>query len=88
MNNKKNTFKEYVSIFDRYGTMDYNEHETIDDAINCLEYGSNECLIMDIAVINIPKKEMVWYQEFLGKQECQSRVDEFISIYILNEARL
>jgi hypothetical protein len=72
----------FVSIFDRFGVTDYNEHDTIKDAIKSLEYGSDEGLIMDIAVIETSTKKMVWYQKFLGKPECQAKVDKFVKHYL------
>ena len=72
----------FVSIFDRFGVTDYNEHDTIKDAIKSLEYGSDEGLIMDIAVIETSTKKMVWYQKFLGKPECQAKVDRFVKHYL------
>lgn len=72
----------FVSIFDRFGVTDYNEHNTIEDAIKSLEYGSDEGLIMDIAVIETKTKQMVWYQKFLGKAECQAKVDRFVKHYL------
>ena len=69
----------FVSIFDRFGVTGYNEHNTMEDAIKSLEYGSDEGLIMDIAVIKMSTKQMVWYQEFLGKTKCQEKVDRFIN---------
>jgi hypothetical protein len=72
----------FVSIFDRFGVTDYNEHDTIEDAIKSLEYGSDEGLIMDIAVIETSIKNMVWYQKFLGKPECQAKVDRFVKHYL------
>ena len=59
----------FVSIFDRFGVTGYNEHDTIEDAIKSLGYGSDEGLIMDIAVIETKNKQMVWYKKFLVKQE-------------------
>lgn len=73
---------DFVSIFDRFGVTDYNEHNTIEDAIKSLEYGSDEGLIMDIAVIETKTKQMVWYQKFLGKAECQAKVDSFVNNYL------
>jgi len=72
----------FVSIFDRFGVTDFNEHDTIEDAIKSLEYGSDEGLIMDIAVIETKTKQMVWYQKFLGKPECQAKVDRFVKHYL------
>ena len=72
----------FVSIFDRFGVTDYNEHDTIEDAVKSLEYGSDEGLIMDIAVIETKTKKMVWYQKFLGKPECKTKVDWFIQHYL------
>lgn len=72
----------FVSIFDRFGVTDYNEHDTIEDAIKSLEYGSDEGLIMDIAVIETKTKQMIWYQKFLGKAECQAKVDRFVKHYL------
>lgn len=72
----------FVSIFDRFGVTDYNEHDTIENAIKSLEYGSDEGLIMDIAVIETKTKQMVWYQKFLGKPECQAKVDRFVKHYL------
>jgi len=72
----------FVSIFDRFGVTCYNEHDTIDDAIKSLEYGSDEGLIMDIAVIETKTKQMVWYQKFLGKHECKAKVDMFVQHYL------
>lgn len=72
----------FVSIFDRFGVMGYNEHDTIEDAIKSLEYGSDEGLIMDIAIIETSTKKMVWYQKFLGKSECQAKVDRFVKHYL------
>ena len=72
----------FVSIFDRFGVTDYNEHNTIEEAIKSLKYGSDEGLIMDIAVIEAKTKQMVWYQKFLGKPECQAKVDRFVKHYL------
>lgn len=76
---KVNIGSDFVSIFDRFGVTCYNEHNTMEDAIKSLEYGSDEGLIMDIAVIKMSTKQMVWYQEFLGKTKCQEKVDRFIN---------
>ena len=72
----------FVSIFDRFGVTDYNEHDTLEDAIKSLEYGSDEGLIMDIAVIETKTKKMVWYKKFLGKPECRVKVDRFVKHYL------
>ena len=72
----------FVSIFDRLGVMDYNEHDTIEEAVKSLEYGSDEGLIMDIAIIEIKTKKMVWYQKFLGKPECVAKSDNFIKKHL------
>jgi hypothetical protein len=72
----------FVSIFDRLGVTGYNEHDTIEDAIQSLKYGSDEGLIMDIAVIETKTKKMIWYQKFLGKPECKSKVDRFVKHYL------
>ena len=72
----------FVSIFDRFGVTGYNEHNTIKEAIKSLQYGSDEGLIMDIAVIETKTKKMVWYQKFLGKPECKAKVDWFIQHYL------
>jgi hypothetical protein len=77
-----NISKPFVSIFDRLGVTDYNEHDTIKDAIKSLEYGSDEGLIMDIAIIQTSTKKMVWYKKFLGKAECKAKVDMFIKKYL------
>jgi len=70
----------FVSIFDRFGVTDYNEHDTIKDAIKSLEYGSDEGFIMDIAVIETSTKKMVWYQKFLGKPIANQKLIGSLSI--------
>jgi len=72
----------FVSIFDRFGVTDYNEHETLEEAVKSLKYGSDEGLIMDIAIIETKTRAMVWYQKFLGKRECKANVDMFIKDYL------
>lgn len=71
----------FVSIFDRFGVTGYNEHKTLEEAVKSLEHGSDEGLLMDIAVIETKTKKMVWYQRFLGKPECQAKVDRFNKHY-------
>ena len=68
----------YISIFDRIGVTDYNEHNTKEDAVKSLKYGSDNGLIMPIAVIDSNNK-IVWYEDFLGESECKSKVDIFIN---------
>jgi len=68
----------FISIFDRFGVEGYNEHSSLEEAIKSLEYGSNEGLIMDIAIIEVKTGDMVWFSDFLGKEECQERVNEII----------
>ena len=72
----------FVSLFDSFGCTDYNEHKNIEDAIKSLEHGSDEGLIMSIAVIETKSKQMVWHEKFLGKPECQAKVDRFVKNYL------
>ena len=71
----------FVSIYKRWGINGYNEHDTKERAIRSLEDLSDEGLIISVAVIEIATKKMVWYQEVVGKAECQQMVDRFINRY-------
>ena len=68
----------FIAIADRYRVEQYEEFDTKEDALRFLEYGSDEGMHMDIAVIDCSTNEMVWYKNYLGKKECQNRVDRFI----------
>lgn len=80
--NKINIKGPFISLYTRYGVEGYDEHETKKDAIRKLAYGSDEGLIMDIAVIEVATKKMVWYKDFLGKEICQDRVNKFVSKHL------
>ena len=73
----------FVALADRYGCEHSEECDSKDEAIRFLEYGSDEGMHMDIAVINCSTNEMVWFKEYLGKKECQERVNRFISKHSL-----
>jgi len=76
--NNKTINEVFVSLYSRFGAIDFFENETIDEAINQLKSGSDQGLIMEIAVIETSTKKMVWFSDFLGESECQQRVDEFV----------
>jgi hypothetical protein len=69
----------FIALADRYGAEQYHEFDSKEDALSFLEYGSDNGEHMDIAVIDCKTNKMVWYKGFLGKKECQNRVD--LSIY-------
>ena len=73
----------FVALADRYGVEHYEECHSKEEAIKFLEYGSGEGMHMDITVINCSTNKMVWYNDYLGKKECQKRVDMFIAKHSL-----
>ena len=72
----------FIALADRYGAEQYNKFESKKDALSFLQYGLDCGEHMDIAVIDCSTNKMVWYKDFLGKDECQDRVNEFIERHI------
>lgn len=73
----------FVALADRYMVENYYKFDTLEEAVRFLEDGSDKCEHMDIAVIDCLTNKMVWYKDFLGKRECQERVNRFIAKYSL-----
>ena len=68
----------FVSIYDRFSVEDYGEHDTMESAVNQLLHGEDAGMCMPIAVIDIKQRKMVWFHDFIGKQECEARVGSFL----------
>lgn len=77
MSETKNT-GEFVSIFDIHAAQQHEYHETFEDALLFLTDGSDKGLIMDIAIVEVKSKKMVWFQDFLSQEVCQNRVNDFL----------
>lgn len=85
MNNKNSKLNkhtvicsDFVCLYDMFTAECYDEHDTKESAINQLLHGDNECLCMPIAVIDIKQRKMVWFHDYIGKKECESRVNLFL----------
>ena len=76
----------FVALADRYGSENYEEFDSKEEAVRFLEYGSDENMHMDIAVIDCSTNEMVWYEDYLGKEECQERVNRFVAKHSLQHS--
>lgn len=73
----------FIALACRYGCEYYKECDSKGEAVKFLEYGSDEDIHMDIAVIDCSTNKMVWYKDYLGKKECQERVNRFIAKHSL-----
>jgi hypothetical protein len=78
----------FVALADRHGSENYEEFDSKEEAVRFLEYGSDEGMHMDIAVIDCSTNEMVWHEDYLGEKECQERVNRFIAKHSLQRLRL
>lgn len=67
----------FIALFSRYSQLDYLEFTSMEEAVSFLEGAADEGQCMPIAVIS-EKMKMIWYDVFLGKDECQKRVNEFL----------
>lgn len=67
----------YLAIFDRYGVTDHEEFSSLEDAKKFLLFAGDDGMIMDIGVVDTNTNELVWYNDYLGEEECKQKIDLF-----------
>lgn len=77
----------FVSLYDRFGVEEYDEHDKKEDAIEQLLYGADEGLCIPIAVIDIKQRKMVWFNDFIGENDCNVRVNLFLQNHTIGSQR-
>ena len=70
--------KVFISVYFRYYKLETEVHDSIEQAISSLEYGSDYGELLPVAVIDNSNGEMVWYCEFLGEYESSEIVKYII----------
>lgn len=74
----KNNKRKFIALYDRYSATKHKSYTTKKDATGFLKHQANGKGVAAIAVINVAKKQMVWYVRYLGATACQQKVDRFI----------
>jgi len=73
----------FIALYSRYMNVDYQEVDSFDEANIILQSGSDNGDCMPIAIIDGSTNKMVWFEEYIGENECQQRVNEFLSQHCL-----
>jgi hypothetical protein len=68
----------FIALYSRFMSLDYQEADSFDDANIILQSGSYNGDCMPIAIIDVDTNKMVWFEEYIGKEECQEKVNEFL----------
>jgi hypothetical protein len=69
----------FIALYSRFMNVDYQEADSFDEANSILQSGSNNGDCMPIAIIDGNSNKMVWFEEYIGENECQERVNKFLS---------
>lgn len=69
----------YIALFSKNYRIGYKKEDSYDAARDFLQSKSDARYCIPVAIIECEKKELVWFEKPLGRDECQSRVDEFIN---------
>jgi hypothetical protein len=68
----------FIALYSRFMNVDYQEVDSFDDANSILQSGSANGDCMPIAIIDGNTNKMVWFEEYIGKDECQEMVNAFL----------
>lgn len=71
----------FAAVYYRFYSMGYSLHNTKQEAIDALEAGSEHGYIMDVLVCELSSKEMVWFKEFVGEENCKKDLAKFLRLY-------
>ncbi len=74
----------FIALYSRFISVDYQEADSFDEANSILQSGSDNGDCMPIAIIEGNTNKMVWFEEYIGENECQQRVNEFLSKHCHN----
>lgn len=66
----------YISLVYRHYSSDTEEHDTLEDAIKFIENGEDYGHWFGVAVIH--ENKMVWFNDFITKEEAQKKVDKHL----------
>lgn len=72
----------FIALYSIHMSIDYQEFDNFDDAMSMLNFGSDTGQCMPIAIFDNHTNEIVWFEQFLGEEECKKVVDNYlIGIY-------
>ena len=73
--------KMYAAIYMRYYVQEFNEWETLEEAINFLNTGNDEGFLLPIAIVNTKTKGIEWKANNFPNQERES-IQKFIKEHL------
>lgn len=74
----KNNYS-FIALYSRFYNLEFYETDSFDEASSILQNGSDTGNCMPIAIIDGNTNKMVWFHDFIGEDECQKRVNDFLN---------
>jgi hypothetical protein len=76
----------YIAIYSRHYRLDYDEFDTLQEAIDFLEVGDEYETMFSLAVVETETKKIVWYHDMflISKADIEEAVAQFFEQYSEN----